>query len=333
MSEIITTTGRSIGTITTEIRTIAKQAGMVMLSAAIEIGRRLVEAKSLVPHGEWGAYLQQEVGFSQSNANNYMKVYEEYGDSQQSLFGANSQALENLSYTKALRLLALPAEERADFAEENDLESMSTRELEKALKDLEEAKADAEKARQQAEKKEIELRKADTAAAEQRQLAAQMKKRAEEAEAKAGKVAKLEEDLKKAKAAKAKAEQDLKAALADPKVPEAVLEAMRKEAEVAAAGQAQQTVEKELAAAREQARKAEQALTDTQARLDAAAKAARISDPDLQAVQVLGTQMLAQWNTMLGHKMKAVQSNPANAAPLEGFLKKLLQTMEQGLGN
>ena len=37
----------------------------------------------------------------------------EYGDAQVSLFGANSQALADLPYTKALQLLAVPEEERA----------------------------------------------------------------------------------------------------------------------------------------------------------------------------------------------------------------------------
>ncbi len=330
-SNIITTTGRSINTITTEIRTITQQARQVLLSAAIEIGRRLTEAKTMVPHGEWGTYLQQEVEFSQSTANNFMRLYEEYGDNQQSLFGSNSQALGNLSYTKALLLLAVPAEERSEFAEDHKVEAMSTRELEKAIKERDEARAEAEKAQQLAEKTQAELRKVDTTAAEQRQLAAHMKNRAEAAEEKLGRVTKLEEDLKKAKEAKVKAEKELKAVRDNPQVPEAVLQAMRKEAEVAAADKAQKAIEKALADARAQARQAETDRDLAQKKLAETQKAARIADPDLMAVQVLGQQVQSLWNTMLGHKKKAVTAKPENEGPLTAFLQKLLETMHQGL--
>ena len=49
-----------------------------------------------------------------------------------------------MTYTKALRLLALPdAEEREKFLAEHDVSAMSTRELEQALKDREAALAEA----------------------------------------------------------------------------------------------------------------------------------------------------------------------------------------------
>lgn len=48
----------------------------------------------------------------------------------------------------------------------------------------------------------------------------------------------------------------------------------------------------------------------------------------LTAVQLLGQQMLSTWNTMQGHRKKAVAKNPDNAAPLEAFLRQLVKTME-----
>lgn len=77
-----------------------------------------------------------------------MRTFEEYGAPQQSMFGpeANSQALGNLSYTKAVQLLAIPAEEREAFVEENHVEDMSTRELDKAIRERNEARAAAEHA-------------------------------------------------------------------------------------------------------------------------------------------------------------------------------------------
>ena len=105
---------RDIDTVTGEIITICKQAQTMALMYAIEIGRRLKEAKSLLPHGEWGNWLKERVEFSPSTAQNFMKIFDEYGTEQISLFGdkANTQTLGNLPYTKALRLLSLPAEER-----------------------------------------------------------------------------------------------------------------------------------------------------------------------------------------------------------------------------
>ena len=137
---------RTADAVALEIRTLQRQAQGIILSYAIEIGRRLEEAKAMLPHGEWGAWLKRELDYSQSTAQNFMRVFREYGDSQQSLFGAapKSQAFGNLTYTKALRLLAIPdEEERARFVEEHDVEAMTTRELNEALKARDAAEEEA----------------------------------------------------------------------------------------------------------------------------------------------------------------------------------------------
>ena len=154
---------RSVETVTLEIRTLQHQAQQMLLSYAIEIGRRLVEVKALLPHGQWGDYIKEQVGYSKSTANNLMRVFEEYGAPQQSMFGAgaNSQALGNLSYTKALRLLAIPADEREAFAEEHHVEELSTRQLEQAIKERDEAKAAAQRA--EADKRTAEQARAKMA--------------------------------------------------------------------------------------------------------------------------------------------------------------------------
>ena len=132
-----------------EIRNLQQQAQVVVLSYAIEIGRRLCEAKAVLDHGEWGPWLKQEVNFSQSSAQNFMRIYERYGSDQISLFGeAKSQTLGNLPYTKALKLLAVPEDEVESFVEEHDVENMSTRELEQAIRERDEAIADLKKERE-----------------------------------------------------------------------------------------------------------------------------------------------------------------------------------------
>ena len=145
---------RTVETVTLEIRTLQRQAQQIMLGYAVEIGRRLEEVKAILPHGQWGDYLKNEVDYSQSTANNFMRIYREYGAAQQSLFGgeAKSQAFANLTYTKALRLLAIPnEEEREQFMAEHDVEAMSNRELDKALKEREEALAAAAAAQDEAQ--------------------------------------------------------------------------------------------------------------------------------------------------------------------------------------
>ncbi len=133
---------RTTETVALEIRTLQRQAQGIILSYAIEIGRRLEEAKAMLPHGEWGAWLKRELDYSQSTAQNFMRVFREYGDEQQSLFGgqAKSQTFGTLPYSKALRLLAISDDdEREKFVEEHDVASMSTRELDQAIKERDEA--------------------------------------------------------------------------------------------------------------------------------------------------------------------------------------------------
>ena len=140
MSEIIDVPmrgQRSLATVTAEIRVYQDAARRAVLSYCIEIGRRLAEAKSMVAHGEWGTYLKEELGFSQSTANNHMRLFEAYGADQMTLSGAavKSQAFADLSYTQALALLALPSEEeREAFVETHDVAAMSTRELQEELR-------------------------------------------------------------------------------------------------------------------------------------------------------------------------------------------------------
>ncbi len=144
---------RTAGAVALEIRALQHQAQGIILGYAIEIGRRLEEAKAMLPHGEWGAWLKRELGYSPSTAQNFMKVFREYGDNQQSLFGGvpKSQTFGNLTYSKALRLLAIPdEEERAQFAAENDVEHMTTRELDEALKARDAALEEAAAAREDA---------------------------------------------------------------------------------------------------------------------------------------------------------------------------------------
>ncbi|WP_281885628.1 DUF3102 domain-containing protein [Paenibacillus sp. YYML68] len=134
--------------IAAEIRSIDSQTREFVLRSAIEIGHRLTEAKELVAHGEWGSWLEKNVSYSQSTANNFMRIATEYGKT-------SSQVLSNLSYTKAVALLGVPAEEREDFAEKHDVEKMSSRELQAAIKEKQELERKLKESQQQAEQERV----------------------------------------------------------------------------------------------------------------------------------------------------------------------------------
>lgn len=128
MNEVIVRTPHMIAT---EIYSIKSQAQNVILLSSVEIGKRLIEAKGMLSHGEWGDWLKNSVNYSQRTATNLMGIYKEYGES-----GKLASALANLNYTQAVALLGVPADDREAFIEENDVEGMSTRELQAAIKEL-----------------------------------------------------------------------------------------------------------------------------------------------------------------------------------------------------
>lgn len=123
-----------------EINSIKFQTRNVLLFNSIEIGKRLTEAKEMMEHGQFGKWLAEAVDYSQSTANNLMKIYEQYGADQGALFGDNSksQTFGNLSYSQAVALLGISAEEREQFIEDNNAAELSIRELKTKIKEYEE---------------------------------------------------------------------------------------------------------------------------------------------------------------------------------------------------
>lgn len=143
MSGEIMAVGRSADGIATEIRVIVQQARTMMATAVIEVGKRLIEAQELVPHGEWGEYVTHSCGFSQRTAQAYMQL---------AANSANAQTIADLPYSKALALLALPEGKIEEFRAEHPVEDVSVRELKRQIseyKDRLEKAADAGAAHQQ----------------------------------------------------------------------------------------------------------------------------------------------------------------------------------------
>ncbi len=166
MSEkaITTVDEERLHTLAAEINTIKRQTQKIMMEAAVEIGRRLVEAKGAVGHGSWGAWLEHNVDYSERTAQNLIRIFQEYGEGQTRLFGeSNPQAFADLTYTQAVALLGIKnPDERAEFVETHDVANMTSRELADAIKERDEARAALSEAKEQ-----LECSKADVALEQQ----------------------------------------------------------------------------------------------------------------------------------------------------------------------
>lgn len=327
MSDIITV--RDAVTVAAEIKVIVRQTQQVVLSAAVEIGKRLEEAKELVPHGEWGKWLETEVNFSKSTANNMMRLYREYGQDQQKLFGGgNLQAFGDLSYTKALALLAVPEEEREEFAQQANAAEASTRELEQAIRErnqAQDAQAKAEKDKKNAETSEANALKLlqteqEKAEALQKQLTAAEQKAAEA--------------VRQAKAAQdraVKAEQEAGAAMADlatlrenPEVPEEVMEKIRAEAVAGVAEKAAAEAQQESDAAKEHARQLEARAAELERQLEEAQRQAKMADPLVTEFKLVMQDFQKNLKRLVELKAEAKTKNLGAAKNLEQALAGIM---------
>lgn len=337
MSDIIA--ARNIETITTEIKTIETQMAKTAIYGCIEIGKRLVEAKEMVGHGNWGKYLEEKVRYSQQWATNLMNLYREYGGAQESLFDnfANSKSFGKIDVTKHILLLGVPAEDREAFAAEHDAENATTRELQAAIRERDEANT-----------KVADLKKklADTAdqldIAGDKLLAKDEKiRRLQDQAAEAGKIQsaanekvdKLKQQLAKAKDAEKAAKAELEKAKASPEVPESMMEAMRQQVAADAAAKATADLQKKLTEAQEQADKAVKERKAAEEKVAEAQKAVQLANPDAAVFKMLFKQVQEDFNK-LHESLQAVQKNDPDTgqklkAAMVTLLDKLRKDMEE----
>lgn len=337
MSEIINVPmvqQRDIQTVTTEIRTLTKAAQRMALEYGVEIGRRLHEAKEMLPHGQWGEWLKNEVEFSQSTANNFMRLFDAYADDQITLDGAvtKSQALGNLSITKALRLLALPEEDREEFIESHDMEGLSTRELERLLKEKQEAERQAEQAREERDAQADALNGAKQAAETAAASAEAAKK---EAQAAQQRVSALEAALEKEKGARKKAADKLKELQENPEVAPEVLEKLRAEAAEAAERDAAARLDQELAGSRtelerlrETAAASARAEQEAREKLEAMQKRLQLADPDMVLFKQQFEVVQEAFNKLLGIRMRIENGNPENGQKLKKAIEAMVDSFK-----
>lgn len=323
-----------------EIITFDRQAKITAVSCAIEIGERLLEAKDLVPHGEWGKWLKENVNYSQSTANNFMRLYREYGSDQGSLFTtvANSQAIMNLDVSKALALTVLPAEEREEFVAEHDVENMSTRELKDALQENKELKRQLEEKEKQISQASVQL---DTAISERQKMETRLQEAVNQnagyeksLQVKIDAAKKLEQEKKAAEEKRRESEQKVQQlqrqidALKEQKLQpdQQIIGQLRAEAEKQVQQQFQEQIEK-LTQEKERAEQKAQQAEEKNRQLESKASSVQsreliVFDEKFKAFQDNYNQL----NTLIA-KME-----DATAGKVREAVKKLLSVMTENLG-
>ena len=236
--------------------------GLASMSAMMlaDAGRRLIEIKGRIPHGQFESWCADNLEFSKSKAEKMMKLAERVDD-ESSLF-SKTETFTDIGISRVWALLAAPEEVAAEVIETHDVSDMTVRELKEEIARLKEEKAAAEHKAAQKEDLTKELNEA-RASADEIQI----------------KLDKAKEDLKKAT-------QKLKDAEAkqDDEVQEKLAKASA-EIEEKAKADAHAEAEEEINKAREQV----DHLTAEVERLEAQNQ--KLSNPTLTEFKVLADQL------------------------------------------
>lgn len=325
-----------------EINYIKRQAQQTLLVASVEIGRKLNEAKALVPHGMWEDWLTENVDYSQSTANNLMRIATEYGDEQVSLFSgkSNSETFASLTYSQAVALFALPMDQRQEFVENHDMEDLSTRELKEKIAEMkadeDDLRGEIDRLKQEAEESERDYNeKADALENTERALrdAQKAQKEAETMYTAAKKLAdanaKEKDKAVKAKAAAEKKEADLMKQLND-----ATKEIRRLEAEAQEKPEPEQITmeaavsEEALEAQREKIAAEEREKLQEELRAEYEKKLSAAANPDNQRCVLRFESFCAEYQRLT----KAMQGLPEEnrnkiRANVRSTLERMLEEM------
>lgn len=112
---------KRVETIELEIGNLKRKTALNILA----IGDLLNEAKTLIDHGKWDIWLNDNVGFSSRTARNFMKISRTFRAEER-------KALADLDITKLYYLSELPEDKRAEIIDNNNIADITTREV-KAL--------------------------------------------------------------------------------------------------------------------------------------------------------------------------------------------------------
>ena len=302
------TEGRTIEVITGDILEAQRKGG----EAVLTIGKCLIEAKDMLSHGEWLPWLAEKVGYSEKTAQNFMRLAREF---------SNPQAIADLGATKALKLLALPPDEREKFVADHNVIDMTTRQLEQAIKERDEAKAAAEQAA--ADQRTAEQAR-DKMAEDMKFLNVRLAGAKEDREQAMQDVARLESELA-----------ELKARPVEVAVETVVDQAAIDKARADAIAEMQEKLDKARAAAdkaRDKQKQAEASVEILKRSLEerdkAEKKAAIAGDTELAQFEVLFVQGQELAHKMQGYLLKARGREDQTAAQgMEKAMKSLADTI------
>ena len=136
---------KSTEELTAETNTYYRQAeSLAAMSATMlaEAGRRLIEVKSRIPHGDFTDWCEKNLEFSYRKAARMMQLAEKMDDDN-SLF-SKMPTLATIGISRVWALLAAPEEVAEEVVENNDVESMKVRELQEELARVKAEKETAE---------------------------------------------------------------------------------------------------------------------------------------------------------------------------------------------
>ena len=295
--------GRTIETITDEILDAKRTGGEAILT----IGRCLIEAKDMLPHGEWLPWLNERVELSERAAQRFMRLAREW---------SNPTTLSDLGASKALALLALPAEEREQFVEDHNVIDMSARQLKEAIRERDEARKAAEAAKADASAAEQARAKMEADMAATKNLLESARADADSAGSRARV---LEEKLRMLQ------EQPVEVAVETVVDPEAIAKAREEAvAEIKAKLDKAREAKKR---AEDRQKIAEDALEQARLQLEEQAKAEKKAalgaDKDLAQFELLFDQAQETVNKMRGILMKVRGRDEASAGKLVNAMKAL----------
>lgn len=98
-----------------------------------QMAAKFIEAKELVPHGEWGRWLEENADVSERTARDMMAAYRRFGE---------NPKFAEIDSSKLFKLLPLPESREEDFLQEHDVSEMSAREIQEEVRKVREEMAE-----------------------------------------------------------------------------------------------------------------------------------------------------------------------------------------------
>lgn len=306
-------------------------AGMSAMMLA-DAGKRLIEIKARIPHGQFETWCADNLEFSKSKAEKMMKLAERVAD-ENSLF-SKTETFTDIGISRVWALLAAPEEVAAEVIETNDVESMTVRELKAELARVKEEKEAAERKAEMIDHNNDDIRK--ELASMQRKLSETVSEK-EFAEMQAAAQAQKEDLTKELSEAKAEAA-DIQAKLDKAKEDLKKQKAKQKDLEAARDEEVKKAIEGKTAEIEEQAaaraREASQELLDrTQRQVGdlqeyiekLEAEKAKLSNTSLMEFKVYVDQLQDIYFKICDIITEENQRDEATGAKMQTALQKIVE--------